>query len=256
MGHNVWLLGADVTRSLSPAMQNAAFAATGIEAHYRPRSLSTDALADAMAEMRQRQDILGANVTIPHKEAVIPLLDQLDPLARRLRAVNTISRRDGELVGFNTDVTGFSRALVECGYAVDGQSIVILGAGGAARAVAEALRGRPAELTILARDPDRARRLVDDLGLEHATVSTLDQLANAIGAAAMVVNATPADLLPPGWQPRPDQRVFDLRSRRSAEGRSMLLHQGATSFEIWTGRAAPVQAMRQALAEAIEAVPA
>src|SRR5437868_6664955 len=150
MGLEVWLLGAEVARSLSPAMQNAAFAATGVEARYRPRSLSTDELAGAMGDMRQRHEVVGANVTIPHKEAVIPSLDQLDPLAGRLGAVNTISRRGDALIGSNTDVSGFSKALAECSYSVDGQPIVILGAGGAARAVAEALRDRAAQLTIVA----------------------------------------------------------------------------------------------------------
>jgi shikimate dehydrogenase len=201
--------------------------------------------------MRGRDDVLGANVTIPLKQAVIPLLDELDPLAQRLGAVNTISRRSGRLLGWNTDVQGFARALDECGYAVDRETVTIFGAGGAARAVAEALRGRARRIIVVARDPEKARRVVDDLRLENAVVSTAHQ-QGAINRAAVIVNATPVDV--PGWTPRTGQRLFDLRSRHSAEGRSMLLHQGAAAFEIWTGLTAPVDIMREALERAMQAV--
>lgn len=255
MPPEVWLIGSAASASLSPAMQNAAFRATGLQLQYVVRECPTDELAAAMAEIRRREDVVGANVTIPHKQAVIPMLDALDPLVRRVGAVNTVSRRDGRLVGFNTDVHGFARALDECGYLVDGATITILGAGGAARAVAEAVRNRCRRIIFVARDPEKAQRLVEDLQLERAVVSVAHH-HGAINRATVIVNATPVDLPAPGWTPRPGQRLFDLRSRRSAEGRSMLLHQGAAAFEIWTGRSAPLQIMREALEQALPAVPA
>lgn len=254
MSSEVWLLGNPVSRSLSPAMQNAAFAALGIDYYYQSRELGTAELAGVILQMRENQQILGANVTIPHKQAVIPLLDAVDPLAWRVGAVNTISRRDGRLLGSNTDVVGFSRALDDCGYVVECKSVLLIGAGGAARAVGEALRTRAGKLTVISRDPRQARRLVDELSLETGEPAAFDQLTACLETAELIVNATPADLPPPGWTPSSGQRVFDLRSRRSPEGRAMLLHQGAASFEIWTGRRAPLEAMRAALSAAAQAV--
>lgn len=181
------------------------------------------------------------------------MLDGFDPLARRLGAINTISRQGGRLLGWNTDVYGFAHALDECGYAVDGETVTIVGAGGAARAVAEALRDRCRRIILLARDSDKARRLVDDLRLENAVIATAHH-QGAINRAAVVVNATPVDV--PGWTPRPGQRLFDLRYRHAPEGRSMLLHQGAAAFEVWTGLSAPVEVMRHALDRAMQGVPA
>jgi shikimate dehydrogenase len=247
MPSEVWLLGNLVMHSLSPAMQNAAFRRLTLDCHYRPRELDTAELAGAILEMRQYEEVLGANVTIPHKQAVIPLLDTVDSLAWRVGAVNTISRRDGRLVGSNTDVVGFNRALDDCGYVVECTSVLLIGAGGAARAVGEALRTRAGKLTVMARDPRQARRLIDELSLETGEAAGIQQLTVCLQSADLIVNATPADLPPPPWTPSPGQRLFDLRSRRSPEGRAMLLHQGAASFEIWTGRPAPLEAMRAAL---------
>jgi shikimate dehydrogenase len=254
MPSEVWLLGNPVLRSLSPAMQNAAFRVVDMDCLYRQRELNAAELAGVILEMRQHEEVLGANVTIPHKQAVIPLLDKLDPLAWRVAAVNTISRRDGRLFGSNTDVVGFSRALDDCGYVVECKSVLLIGAGGAARAVGEALRTRAGKLTVMARDPGQARRLIDELSLETGEAADIHELTSLLQDADVIVNATPADLPPPPWKPSPGQQLFDLRSRRSPEGRAMLLHQGAASFEIWTGRPAPLEAMRAALNAAAEAV--
>ena len=253
MACEVWLLGNPVTRSLSPAMQNAGFEAAGIDCRYLVREVDETQLRDTIAELRSDHRILGANVTIPHKQAVIPLLDQLEPLARRIGAVNTISRRDSELVGANTDVEGFRRALDECGYSVDSRTVLIIGAGGAARAVAAALQPIAAEIWIAARKPEQARELCQDLELTSGRLIGIDQLQQTVKAADLVVNATPGDLPPVEWL-RPGQRLFDVRSRRSPEGRAMLLHQGTASFEIWTGRSAPLEVMRTALNAAARAV--
>ena len=249
----VLLLGDPISRSPSPAMQNAAFEALGIDCQYMLREVNGADLAGAIAALRGDERIVGANVTIPHKESVIAFLDDLDPQAARIRAVNTISRQGARLKGWNTDVEGFRHAAEEGGYAVDGSVVAIVGAGGAARAVAAALQPSAAKLWMIARNLEQARRLCRDLEIERGGPVEMNQMQETVAAADLVVNATPTDLPPRAWL-RPDQRLFDLRSRRSAEGRAMLLHQGAASFEIWTGRKAPIDAMRAALNR--ESVPA
>ncbi|TMF28955.1 MAG: shikimate dehydrogenase [Chloroflexi bacterium] len=250
--NRVLLLGDPVSRSLSPVMQNAAFEALGIDCQYVLRELSPAELAGAMSDLRSDERILGANVTIPHKESVIAFLDELDPLAARIGAVNTINREGTRLKGWNTDVEGFRRALAEQlpspargGGQGGGFRVAIIGAGGAARAVAAALQPA-AEISVIARNLDQARRLCRDLEITRGGPVEVDQMQETVARAQLVVNATPTDLPPPSWL-REDQRLFDLRSRRSPEGRAMLLHQGAASFEIWTGRKAPLDVMRAAL---------
>jgi shikimate dehydrogenase len=247
----VLLLGDPVSRSLSPGMHNAAFEALGIDCRYVLREVDGAGLAAVMAELRGDEHILGANVTIPHKESVMGFLDELDPQAARVGAVNTISRQGPRLKGWNTDVEGFRRALAEVspsplwGEGRGGGRVAIIGAGGAARAVAAALQAAT-EVWVVARNLEQARRLCRDLEIVRGGPIGMDQMRGAVAKAHLVVNATPADLPPASWL-RPDQFLFDLRSRRSAEGRAMLLHQGAASFEIWTGRKAPVEVMRAAL---------
>jgi shikimate dehydrogenase len=266
----VLLLGDPVSRSLSPGMQNAAFEALGIDCRYVLREVNRADLAGAIAELRADDRILGANVTIPHKESVIAFLDDLDAQAARIGAVNTVSRKGARLKGWNTDVEGFQRALAEVPSPLAGEiskppsplagegrgggyrRVAIMGAGGAARAVAAALQPA-AEVWVIARNFEQAQRLCRDLEIVRGGPVAMDQMQERVAAAQLVVNATPADLPPASWL-RPDQRLFDLRSRRSIEGRAMLLHQGAASFEIWTGRKAPVDVMRAALDR--ESVPA
>src|SRR3982074_3579692 len=147
MANSVLLLGDPVSRSLSPVMQNAAFAALGIDCFYDLREVSRADLAGALAELRGDPRSLGANVTIPHKESVIAFLDELDAQAARIGAVNTISRQGRGLKGWNTDVEGFRRALAEGGGSY--RRVAIIGAGGAARAVAAALQSA-AEVWVIA----------------------------------------------------------------------------------------------------------
>jgi shikimate dehydrogenase len=247
--NSILLFGNPVSRSLSPVMQNAAFAALGIDCRYELREVDAGGLAGAIAEMRGDERYLGANVTIPHKEAIIPLLDDLNPQAARIGAVNTISRQGARLKGSNTDVVGFQRALNEQfpspargGF----QRVAIIGAGGAARAVVAAVQPTADQIWVIARNFEQAQRLCTDLGIARGGPVALNQAQETVARADLVVNATPMDLPPTEWL-RPRQRLFDLRSRRSTEGRAMLLYQGAASFQIWTGRPAPVDAMRAAL---------
>jgi shikimate dehydrogenase len=261
MTSTILLFGSPVSRSLSPAMQNAAFAALGIDCRYEPREVDAAGLAGAVAEMRADEHILGANVTIPHKESVLALLDDLDPQAARIGAVNTITRQGARLKGWNTDVVGFQRALEELfpsparggGQGGGYQRVAIIGAGGAARAVAAALQPTVDQVWIIARNLEQARRLTTDLGVDRGGPVDMDQMQETLVRVDLVINATPADLPPAGWLRR-GQHLFDLRSRRSVEGRAMLLHQGAAAFELWTGRPAPIDVMRAALKH--EPVPA
>lgn len=243
------LLGDPVAQSLSPALHNAAFSALAIDCCYAARQVTRAQLGSVIEEIRADDRILGANVTIPHKESVITLLDDLDPLAGRVGAVNTISRSGALLKGWNTDIEGFRRALEESGYDPAGTRVAVIGAGGAARAVVAALRQSASMVWVLARNLGQAERLCHDLGVDGGKAVSLDRMETIIAEADLIVNATPADLPPKSWL-QPEQRVFDLRYRRSLDGLAMLLHQGAAAVEIWTGRPAPLELMRSALERA------
>lgn len=270
-----FLLAYPAGHSLSPAMHNAAFAQLGILARYEALEVAPDALAAAVAELR-RPEVYGANVTIPHKVAVMSLLDELSEEARRIGAVNTIVNRDGRLTGCNTDAAGFLRALREDGgFEPAGVSAVVLGAGGAARAVAYALlRAGVSRLALYNRTPSAARALAASLERE-AKVEVLEPsaLPEAVRASQLLVNATSVGMAQPGeasarspLEPRLLPRegfVCDLVYRpaqtrllreaaaaglRVQNGVPMLVYQGAEAFGHWTGQAAPVQVMRAALA--------
>lgn len=258
----VVLLGQGIAYSASPAMQSAAFAAAGLDWTYEVVDVPADRLAETVAGLRD-PDVCGANVTIPHKVAVIAMLDALEGEAAAAGAVNTIRVDAGRLVGSNTDVTAIRVALGAAGVEPQGCSAIVLGAGGSAGAAGVALRG--ARITFVARDPERARRL----RLPGETVGW-DDPSWALRArhADVVVNATPLGrqgemALRPSLLP-PRGAVIDLvyvaggtplvrRARglgiRCVDGWGVLLAQGAASFQIWTGRPAPLEAMRAALPE-------
>ena len=253
----VYLLGHDISYSRSPDMQNAAFRAVGMDWTYELLDVAMGDLATSLNGLR-REDVAGANVTIPHKQAVMQHLDSLDPEAVKARAVNTIVRDGHRLTGSNTDIAAIRAAIA--GVAVDpaGAKAVIFGAGGSARAAAVALEG--AHVTFVSRHPDQSdlpgRVIAWDDGSLHSLVRSAD----------LLVNATPLgrrDEMPirPAALPR-DGAVIDLvyvtggtplvrKSRslglRTADGWEILLTQGARSFEMWTGRAAPLSAMRETL---------
>ncbi len=271
------LLGDPVARSLSPAIHNAAFAAADIDATYLATRVGVESLEAAVAGLRA-PNVLGANVTIPHKRAVLPHLDRLSPEAAVIGAVNAIVREDdGALVGHNTDAAGFLAPLDLD--RLRGRPALIFGSGGAARAVAYALltHAEPEMLTLAARTPERADALASGLTpLDPAGALRVVPLAEAVPAvrrAALVVNATPL-----GMHPRPDttpwpndtdfskgQTVYDLvyaprvtrllrdaaaRGATAIGGLEMLIGQAAETFRLWTGRPMPMGAVRVALAEA------
>lgn len=275
-----FLLGYPVAHSLSPAMHQAAFAAAGLNAVYLPWAVASDRLAVAVAGLRSLENLLGANVTVPHKEAAAPLLDARTTEAEALGAVNTIVREGTRLVGDNTDGAGFLAALAETWPDRDpGRPAVLLGAGGAARAVAVSLaRAGARELTLVNRTPARARELAALVRARAPACRVrVEPLTPAwrpagIPSACLLVNTSPVGLRPDDpplfdyGLLRPPLAVCDLiynppetpllAAARAggcpaANGLSMLLHQGALAFERWTGRPAPRATMRAALERAL-----
>jgi shikimate dehydrogenase len=269
------VLGDPVDHSLSPAMHNAAFAACGLPHLYLRFRVPSESLADALVEAR-RLAMGGLNLTLPLKEVALSLVDEVTPEAKRIGAVNTIVfDDDGRTLGDNTDARGFLRAL-EGRVALPGAHVVIIGAGGSARAVGTALATAGCRhVTIANRTVPRAAELaraLEDLNGLETTVIGLDVLEDGIGLGdvRLVVNTTSTglgdDTIAIRHGATPSGCVFmDLvygpqasaflrgaaRARRpTIDGAGMLLHQGAIAFERWTGRPAPLDAMRRALGRA------
>jgi shikimate dehydrogenase len=277
----IGLIGNPLGHSISPAFQQAALDHLRLDARYELWETEQEALAERVAGMR-RPDCLGANVTVPHKEAVIPMLDEIDPLAARIGAVNTIVNHDGRLCGYNTDMTGFVRALREDGgFDPSGAQVVLLGAGGAGRAATMALvQAKAASATIFDIALERAERLVEDLGGQGDTLlrnlpPTRDNLAAATAGCQLLVNCTPigmrhskeehdlpipSELIPPGvlvfdiiYNPLETRLLAEAKRRgaRTLSGLSMLVYQGADSFELWTAVQAPLDVMFKAARKAL-----
>ena len=277
----IGLIGMPLAHSTSPVFQQAALDHCGVDARYELWETEAEELFAAVERMRE-EDCLGANVTIPHKERIIALLDSLDPLAKRIGAVNTVVNRDGRLQGYNTDILGFVHALRRDGdFDPHGCDAVVLGAGGAARAIAVALiDGGAASLTVTDVDRERAAGLLQHLAGQSQTALRSvppagEELAAAASACQLLVNCTPIgmrhspaendtpiapELIPPG------ALVFDLvanppetrllaearrRGARTVSGMAMLVYQGAESFRLWTGLEPPLDVMRQAARSAV-----
>src|SRR6266850_1584712 len=186
----VYLLGHPVAHSLSPAMHNAAFAALGLPHRYEARDVEPMRLADTVEALRG-EGVLGANITIPHKESTLRLVDELAEEARRIGAVNTIVRRASRLVGDNTDGYGFARALADAGVDVTGKDAMVLGAGGAARACVAAL-GTARIVVVAGRRLDRASALAAAAGAPVRGIPWAD--ARRTARIDVLVNATPIGL--------------------------------------------------------------
>jgi len=267
------LLGHPVAHSKSPQMHNAAFADLGIDCRYLAFDVAPERIGEAGASIRAL-NMRGVNVTIPHKVAVIPYLDELSEEARLIGAVNTIVLQDGRLIGHNTDGIGYISALrEETGVTVIGKRVLLLGAGGAARAVAAqmALYGA-AKLTVVAREAAKAEELACHLAHLTETDGISFARLHELGAAFtadydLIVNTTPVGMhphvdevpMPTEWL-HGDQLISDLiynpRMTRflleAAErgctvhgGLGMFIHQGAHAFALWTGTPAPTDVMRQ-----------
>jgi shikimate dehydrogenase len=255
------VLGWPVEHTRSPVMLNAAFAADQIDAVLVPIGVPPDGLAAVIAGLRA-MNAFGASVTIPHKLAVLALCDELSPEAQAIGAVNCLQFGE-RLVGHNTDGDGFRDGLVAAGFDPRGKRVALLGAGGAARAVAYGLRGARA-IEVIARRPA-------EVGWAQAWPWTTDNLRECFERADLVVDCTstglaadtdaaftdalPLDALAPAaWvSTLVYHRGTSLLERASAaghstlDGRAMLVHQGARAFQIWTGSPAPVEVMARAL---------
>ena len=276
------VIGHPVAHSLSPQMQNAALRHGEIEMQYARFRILPNELAEALQKIREL-DFAGVNLTVPHKIAGAGLVEDLDEEARRIGAINTLAVRDGKLIGSNTDGVGFTRA-IRSDFSVDLRDlrVMLVGAGGAGRAIAMQCAEAGCErLVIVNRDLEKARRLVAELQPAFAGPRVLGPVARLEAVAwderplrfqlantDLVVNATPLGLnatdpaVLPATLLAPHLMVYDTvytRGRtplvasameagaRAANGLSMLLHQGARSFEIWFGRQAPLEVMREAL---------
>ncbi len=266
------VIGDPIEHTLSPALQNAAFEAMGMDAVFVAFQVPAAQVEAALRGMRAL-DIVGFNVTMPHKNAVIPFLEEVDEAARFLESVNTIFNDHGRLRGFSTDGAGAHRALEDNGTDLNGKKLVLLGGGGAARAIAYTLAREVGELTLLNRSSQKTAALAEAINKKFGLKVTAGDLsAQAIEAslkdADILINATSV-----GMHPNPDQTlvnkkwlkpsltvmdiVYNPEETKLAKdakaagahvisGVEMLIYQGAASFEIWTGKAAPVAVMRQA----------
>jgi shikimate dehydrogenase len=262
----VGVIGYPISHSLSPQMHNSAFAHLDLNYIYVAWEVAPRNLKLAMDGVRGL-GIVGLNVTIPHKEKVSEFLDVLSEEAEMVGAVNTVQNLNGSLIGYNTDVEGFKRAL---GIDVTGKRAVLLGAGGAGRAVAYSLVSSGASCIILNRTEERARELAEkykNLGEIEGRALTPSNLKEAMRGTDILVNATSlgmkgeeiegvGEVLDEGilvmdlvYNPRetPLLRVAREKRAKVVEGWKMLLHQGAFSFEIWTGRKAPFEVMERVL---------
>jgi len=267
------IIGDPVEHSMSPVMHNVAFEKIGLDYLYAPFRVKKEEVGKAIEGMRAL-NIKGLNVTIPHKVAVIQFLDKLDPLAEKIGAVNTIVNDDGVLTGYNTDASGFLRALLERGVEPEGKNIVILGAGGASRAISFTLADRGAHLVILNRllelewAKELASRISQNFAQEvEALELNRENLAGVLGKADILVNATSVGMSPNTDETlvdsdllRPGLVVFDavynpIKTRLLREGETagvktiggfdMLVWQGALAFEKWTGQKAPAELMKE-----------
>lgn len=264
------IFGYPVEHTLSPFMHNAAFEALGLNYCYIPLSVSPENLKIAVTSLKAL-NIVGVNITIPHKEAIIPFLDELDGEAELIGAVNTVLNKEGRLIGYNTDGRGFVSSLREDGK-IDprGKKIIIIGAGGAARAIAFSLALEGAE-KIFINDiiGEKAKELSCVLSTKTSTEAIyLKDLKEGIGEADILINATPLGMKKEDPLPIPPELlskglfVYDIvynlpetsllkeakkRGANTLGGLGMLLYQGALSFKIWTGKEPPIDVMRKAL---------
>jgi shikimate dehydrogenase len=266
------VIGHPVRHTLSPAMHNASFAAEGLDFVYVALEVAPEDLP-AATRGAAALGFRGFNATIPHKRALVPLMDDLDEAARVSGAVNTVVIDGEKLTGYNTDGSGLLEACGEGGVTVKGKSVLLLGAGGAAASAAFAFgQEGAADLRIVNRTPERALRLSEELravGTENVEVYPPDAIGEAAGGAEIVVNATslgmkdedrlpiPASYLDEGktvcdavyraGQETALIREARLRGARVVTGKRMLLYQGVLAQKLWTGHEPNVQAMEAAL---------
>ena len=273
----VGVFGAPIRHTASPAMHNAAFAALHLNWQYLAFHVDPERLATALAGARDL-GLIGVNLTVPHKLLALDLVDEVDDEARRLGAVNTVHFRQGRMHGHNTDGYGFVKALQEeFNFTLRDKRVLVLGAGGAGRALAIKSAQEGASCVLVAnRTAAKTEPIIRDLrrlGVAAEAVGlNARRLKEAIAGVDLLVNATSVGLQTDDLLPvessffRPELVVYDtiyrppqtnllaiasLAGAKVANGLSMLLHQGARAFEIWTKQKAPVAVMRRALRAAV-----
>ncbi len=278
------IFGPPLSHTLSPVMHEAAFRKLGIAANYIVLEL-VPAFFKKLMNQSSKLSLSGFNVTVPYKETVMKYLDSVRPEARAIGAVNTVFKQGKRWVGTNTDMEGFLTALMkDGGFRPSGKKAVILGAGGAARAVVYGLaRKGVREVLIADCFPGKARKIASDMRKlfkrvgYHAVAAGTPEVKEALQKADVIINATPIGLksqdprvVPESWIPKsgakkmffmdliynpamtPFLKVAKKKGHRTLNGLGMLLYQGARALEHWTGRKAPVSVMRQALLQALE----
>lgn len=268
------VIGNPVGHSLSPAIHNAAFRTLGLNFVYL--AWRVDTIGDAVKGLRALGNFRGASVTIPHKVAAMQFLDQVEPTARRIGAINTIVAEQGELTGHNTDATGALRALREGGVKLKERRIVVLGSGGAARAIAFALAAESGaeKLTLLGVEDSERTTLAKDIRSTAAVTvedSYLDEsnLRRLLPDSHVLIHCTPVGMSPKSgetcvpasflhdglavmdivYNPRETQLLKDAKRAgcKTIPGLEMFLNQAVTQFELWTNQLAPVAVMRTVL---------
>ncbi len=282
MTKRVFLTGHPVGHSVSPAFQQAALDYYSLDVRYEAIDVDAPSLSQVIMGLRD-SDVMGANVTVPHKEATVAFLDELTEEARLIGAVNTIQNREGTLIGHNTDAPGFLKALKEeSGFDAEGKTVVVLGAGGAARAVVVALASAGVKSLVVAnRTLERAEALVDCLRsiLPSAEAVALDSgaLGQLAARSQLIVNCTSVgmsggtgqgetpirtDLIPAralvcdlvyNPQETPLMRAATKAEALVLGGLPMLVYQGGIAFELWTGKEAPIKVMFEAAEKALRA---
>jgi len=267
------VIGDPIEHTLSPIMHNAAFEALKIDYVFLAFKVEVAKVKNAVDGMRAL-GIHGLNVTMPHKNAVIKYLDELDPTAKTVASANTILNKNGKLFGFNTDGVGALNALQLNGVEVKGKKIMLLGAGGAAKAIAYTISQEADELVILNRTPEQATELANLLKQKfnkkiNADALTPKTVKDSLAKVDVAINATSVGMEPNAHQTpispellRPDLAVMDIvynpletklakdakvAGAKVVSGVEMLIYQGAASFEIWTACNAPVEVMRRAV---------
>lgn len=268
------IIGTDIGHSKSPAMMNAAFEELGMDAYYFPMNIQEEDFGTVVKGL-SKMNYMGLTITIPYKLEILSYLDETDPLAKIIGAVNTVRIQDGKLKGFNTDGEGFVRGLeVDGGLIIADQTFLVIGAGGVSRAIMTVLASRrPKKIYLANRTVEKAEEICEKLNREVCPCCVplpLDcNLEPFAAESTVLINATNIGMPPmEGKSPvdlsllRPDLFVADViyNPRRTllletaekmgcrvVNGQSLLLHQGKIAFQIWTGKEAPVDVMARAV---------
>lgn len=276
----IGIIGHHISHTLSPAIHTAAFKALDLPFSYGVFDVAPEFLAPLIGSMR-RNGCAGANVTIPHKEAVIPLLDDVHDDAAALGAVNVIVNRNGKLIGYNTDMLGIKHVLEPSKKKLRNSSVVILGAGGGARAAGYAVSKffSPHRVLVYNRSIDRAEKMTQDFKkifpkISFEKVEGTERLATSLAESVLIMNTTSVGMKPDiGALPLPatvtfsnQQIIFDIiynpvetallrlakaHGVQTISGVEMFLHQAAHAFELWTGKIFPAEVAREVILRAL-----